>query len=377
MSTRGIIAFAKDSRHPELWEGRYHHSDSYPIDLGAYLFAAFRGYFKYDFVAMRQYLFEAHPAGYSTIVGADLSLPCGYSYDYAVGYEKDANGNSDFSKPTPQGARCFCHGARSEEENTYTQSDDAGVSDAEWLYVLTNVEYTIELRVSRPIATGGTNSDEDAAYRWEEVARIDLFEKDPDWGKVQCGDNLERCTHIAVHHFPELSGTSMKCLSTRTFLGRCELNERDAYAFKIAGHRYIPTGSSSSGNDKRGTDVWVASVKPENSLKYQDHLIPRGLKDYSLHWGGGFKVYDGGTTFDIIVSRRDRKTGKQVPYKGVMYLYPPTIKEPIRLFAELRDKLLRQVEGGQGTEELSTRSGLALMLSTGRLFRDEERLTAN
>lgn len=91
MSTRAAIARpAADGG----WEGRYHHFDGYPTGLGKALFDLYHGHFNRDVRAMQKFLIDDHPAGWSSIIGTDFTLPPGFN-----------RGNQP---------KCYCHGDRSE-----------------------------------------------------------------------------------------------------------------------------------------------------------------------------------------------------------------------------------------------------------------------
>lgn len=85
-------------------EGRYHHWDAYPRGLGKALWDAYHGHFDRDWVAMVALMIDDHPAGWSTICGADLSMSPGFRENTTL---------IDFDKP--HGPECYCHGDRSQE----------------------------------------------------------------------------------------------------------------------------------------------------------------------------------------------------------------------------------------------------------------------
>jgi hypothetical protein len=78
MGTRGIIAKPEG----DGWAGRYHHWDSYPSGLGATLIELHADHFAGDVDAMIAYLIDGEPVGWSTINGADWSLPKGWHNRY-------------------------------------------------------------------------------------------------------------------------------------------------------------------------------------------------------------------------------------------------------------------------------------------------------
>jgi len=117
MSTRSIIA----RQVGDGWTGRYHHSDGYPTGVGNALLAHIRGHFAGDVRAAMAYLIDQHPAGWQSIVGANLRLAPGFG------------GGFRFNVHRPQ---CYCHGDRDEEEDTRTQDNLSQYWDIDFLYVI-------------------------------------------------------------------------------------------------------------------------------------------------------------------------------------------------------------------------------------------------
>lgn len=371
MATRSIIAFAMDSAHPDKWVGRYHHSDGYPSGLGRYLFGAFKNHFQGDIRAAYKLLFEDHPAGFSCLLGCNLSLPAGYVNDRESLYEKGPDGRADWFKPIPHGAICYCHGDRHEDAAEYTHEDEP---DLPYLYVFTNVGYTVELRVFE-MQTLSSNAKGEDVYTWVKIAALDMAGPEPNWGTVECGEQYERCSHVADYHFPELAGTSMAGLSVGKFLGREPLDAHDAIAYEIKGKRFESRGSGSAATDSKGVPVWVAVVKPVNGATLRD--VPLYLRNFRSYWGSSeHKVFKDGS-FNVIVEKtvatRTCANGERKPYRGVRFVYPPTLKEPIAVFAELRKKFT--ADGNQQAAEELNGSALASVLAAGRLFRDEDKVT--
>lgn len=331
MSTRGIIA---RETGPGKFEGRYHHSDSYPEGLGAALYEAYNGHFKQDAVAMLKYLVDDHAAGWSFILGADYSLPPGYLEDHSAGYGKTPDGELDWSKPIPHGPRCYCHGDRHEESTPMlTDTEEAGT---EWAYAI-NAD-THEMCVYTP----KWNEKVSEFTGYELIATVDMRGPEPDWDRIQCGEKLERCTHYAYHHFPELSGTSMERLGTAAFLGT-EKPER-AYAYIVRGNTWIATGNGSRKEhwNKKGYSetVWEELVYLEGEKHNRINLITRVEKD-----------------------------GKMKSAPGVKSLYPPTLKDPIAVFAEMRKSA--KPESEEPADRKLPKYDSLLYFVTGRKFREE------
>src|SRR5260370_22621399 len=168
MSTRAAIAQWTNKPKKE-WAGRYHHWDGYPTALGATLFHLVRDKTIGGLGATLQALMHDHPAGWSTINGANWRRRPGYEdHDkerckkcgrrnwehYAQHYTGPALGERletilaalppakadrirgkeefvlwhsfehDFERPKrPQ---CYCHGDRHEDPWDVTQSTAAG-----------------------------------------------------------------------------------------------------------------------------------------------------------------------------------------------------------------------------------------------------------
>lgn len=160
MSTRSVIARPAG----DGFAGRYHHFDGYPTGLGKTLWDLYRDRYAEDLEAMTAELIDAHPAGWSSINGADWSLEpgfvnrseyscaaCGVSSsahyrqslpdDHPLRHPAPGTGQSylladhapeEPVRPTPP--MCYCHGDRSESEHLITSwGDDGGT---EWAYVL-------------------------------------------------------------------------------------------------------------------------------------------------------------------------------------------------------------------------------------------------
>ena len=99
--------------------GVYHHWDSYPSELGATLWGLYHGFFGGDVDAMTAFLIDEHPAGWSSIIGADFTAPAGFGL-------------------TTDGPVCYCHGERSEEPAPIEILGFEALAhdDLEWVYVL-------------------------------------------------------------------------------------------------------------------------------------------------------------------------------------------------------------------------------------------------
>jgi hypothetical protein len=220
MGTRGVIARAAG----DGFAGRYHHWDSYPEGLGKALWDLAHGRFRNDLEGMMRFLIDEHPAGWSTIVGADFSqtpgfhesakeedvcLTCGkpnwtHYYQY---YEKHgmvvppegkkqieegrgyvALGHS-FKGQTYANAQCYCHGDRADDEQLLTEKN-ASASGCEYAYVFSTKNGGIMTVLSSYSNDGskmiGMFGMGDPDAHWRILAQVELDGPDPDW------NNLER-----------------------------------------------------------------------------------------------------------------------------------------------------------------------------------------
>ena len=219
MGTRAVIA---RSTGFGTYKGVYHHWDGYPSGLGAELFRlATSKKYKGKLEKLTEYVLDKHSAGWSSL------MPL-----------------SETKKP-----ECFCHPKRrraaDKTPNWFTEENIIG-SDIEYVYVIDEVNNFMHvIDVHGEMATN--------------VVKFDAPE--PDWKIVQCGKNLERCTHMAYYHFPEVENTSMRNLSTEAYLGRRPLGFRDVIAVKYQGIRYEMTGSGRRSHmDRNSTAMWLSSV---------------------------------------------------------------------------------------------------------------------
>lgn len=164
MSTRSVIARATAGG----FTGVYHHWDGYPSGLGATLFELFNGHFKRNLPNMLKYLIDDHPAGWSTINGADFNLAPGY-------------GSS--------GPQCYCHGGRSEEPQKCTERNSQGCG-CEWAYVFRKVGGvpTMDILSSyhpeggKMIGMFGCGNPD---AKWYRVASVDLTASEPNWKAIE------------------------------------------------------------------------------------------------------------------------------------------------------------------------------------------------
>jgi len=168
MGTRGVIA-RQTGEHS--FKGRYHHWDSYPTGLGATLYDLARTQFAGDVPRMLKVLLDEHPAGWSTINGADFSQPPGFEED---GFKT-------------KGPHCYCHGGRHEDGFEHTEETASG-SGCEYAYVFTDGGRMLVLSSycedgNKMIGFFGSG-DENAT--WKIIGDVDLTsDTPPDWEKME------------------------------------------------------------------------------------------------------------------------------------------------------------------------------------------------
>lgn len=210
MSTRGAIARVAG---PKSFVGVYHHWDAYPSGLGKGLFELYNGHFERDLPAMMKALVDDHPAGWSTILGADWSLPAGfrdtemmpclicdkpswahYRQQYKAMKRRVPKGapegvlvlghTPERDYDAPHGPLCYCHGSRSEEANEITE---ANASDCGVEYAYAFEEDGRVMHILSSYCEDGTKmigmfgfGDPDAV--WKGIGTVDLDGDEPDWG---------------------------------------------------------------------------------------------------------------------------------------------------------------------------------------------------
>ena len=268
MSTRGIIARTTD--HKGGFRGVYNHFDSYPRRMGPRLLGLLHDKYKGDLGKMLINIIDKHPAGWSQV-----------------------------------GTECYCHPKRDREpepadwrtDETFDRKD----TDIEWLWVFDEEKKVLHVTDVRNNTDAGTvilGNDTDAEM----------------WGRIECGQDLERCSHYAWVHFPELKGSN---LTTQTWLGRQLFEFHDAYAFIVNGKRYKATGSG-------GHSDWMfgrlsQSVREEVFASHHPCWIA------SVQAKNGRRL-----TIPVASIERDR-TGREGyrPYKGVTWVFPPTSVTPL------------------------------------------------
>ena len=208
MSTRSAIA-RLTSRDPLAFEGRYHHWDGYPSGLGRTLWHLYHTHFGRDLSAMLTVLLDRHPAGWSTIVGADFSQEAGFQELRLCGDVKaDEPVLDDPCGSVPHAAppQCYCHGERSEAAWEVTQENASG-SGCEYVYAFlptSEQEPDRMLILCSYIASGqkmvGMFGMGDPQAQWRVLAEVLLQDVEPDWDRLdaQAWDAISSVESAAV-----------------------------------------------------------------------------------------------------------------------------------------------------------------------------------
>ncbi len=183
MSTPGTIA-RLSGLAPLHFYGRYHHWESYPSGLGRALRSLYHGHFQCDLGALLRVLLDEHPAGWSSIVGADFDLLPATEGGAAASQEHLPPGASQGFMPV-----CYCHGygERTEPDWEVTQAN-ASWSGCEWAYAFVTAprpEHEVMLVLSSYLRSGqkmvGSFGEGDSAALWAIVALVALNGAEPDW----------------------------------------------------------------------------------------------------------------------------------------------------------------------------------------------------
>ena len=189
MSTRGAIARLTGVTPPRF-RGRYHHWDSYPTGLGHTLWTLYHGHFGRDLRALLHVLLDEHPAGWSTLNGADFSLRPGFT-------ELANRGTEEEDKARGIAPECYCHGDRAEEAWEVTQANAAG-SGCEWAYAFApghDPQHDVMLILSSYRPSGqkmiGFFGQGDPDSIWATVGVVALSGAEPDWEQFEQAQPLD------------------------------------------------------------------------------------------------------------------------------------------------------------------------------------------
>lgn len=226
MSTRSVIA----RKNGTGFTGVYHHWDGYPSGLGATLFELRNKHFKGDTAAMLAFLIDEHPAGWSTINGADFLYPpstgsndnikpcdlCGKpTWAHYRQYWGGANGGN-FGKGSTEWKACgkpaqpegtetlvYGHPAKRPEKDephgpVYTRGEASEMNErnasdcgCEYAYVFDG-NGTMLIQSSYCDPNGKHSSQKmigafgcgDPKATWKTIAVVNLDGTEPDWDKI-------------------------------------------------------------------------------------------------------------------------------------------------------------------------------------------------
>jgi hypothetical protein len=275
MSTNSVLARPTGDGG---WEGRCCHWNGAPTHQARVLLELVAGA-DGDVDQIRHYLIDQH-TGWSTL-GGDQSQPTDY---VPVAEIPDITHDPEGWKRHQRRNQCYCHGDRHERGPLVHSSDPP---DVPWVYVLEDP--TLRILYGRPWGERQLPA---------EVARLP-------WGvpadqaallAVECGQDLQRCQHIAGVHFPELDGTPSAGLGTGKWLGREPLGLHDVAEVLVGGRRFTVHGGR----------------------------LERHGSGYGNRWFGYLRDADG-RSMELPIAQLD--DGRHQPTPGVMWLYPPTQAE--------------------------------------------------
>jgi hypothetical protein len=212
MSTRSAIA----RPNGDGFTGVYHHWDGYPSGLGRTLFRLFRDQTIGSVGHTLDFLIDKHPAGWSTINGADWRYSGHYDREYEIceecgrpswqhyrqNYESRGLPKPNGTGPAAAPAWVFGHGptnhddapkpaeSYSEREAWEVTEKNAAGSGCEWAYVIDEQAGTMRV-LSSYWPEDGTNlagakmigmfGMGKADAEWREVALIYLDSNEPNW----------------------------------------------------------------------------------------------------------------------------------------------------------------------------------------------------
>lgn len=121
MATRSIIGVYTNIAERQ-WRGTYHHWDGYPSGLGKELWSIYHRYYEGILSALVEYLIDANPHGWSSIVRCDFTQrPSWLNWSEKQAYY-------DENRPIPPQS----YKARGEEPDPLDETSDRG---HEWAYV--------------------------------------------------------------------------------------------------------------------------------------------------------------------------------------------------------------------------------------------------
>lgn len=237
MSTRSIIATPRG----DGWQGRYFHSDGYPTWNGRVLWELVQ---RDGLETVTDTLLMKH-GGWSTLDNRE-------GHDQLTDYNSDGRfvgvpgyGIAYTSEPHP--LYDMKHGQCSLDD--WIKSSDKGWVGTEWLYVLSPGGLVVAKVGYR--TKGGEYAIPCGIFPWNGV--------EPDWAKVECGENYETCCHMAFAHIDDLPEDAQR-LSMREWLGLEPVRTPSHVLFE--GVRLKITGSGSRRDATViSPAVWIGDVE--------------------------------------------------------------------------------------------------------------------
>lgn len=210
MGTRGVIA----KPDGDGWKGRYHHWDSYPSGLGLALLKGYDELGSAD--ELVRVLVDEETVGWSTICGADLTLPKGwhdrsdpnglcalceapmwrhYAQYYPEGGPDDPMVNGarrkglihpdqivqlghSFEDKPPTSNPPQSYSARGETGDQWITSQDEDVAGTEWVYVITSAGLMVWEGDLGMFGCGGGNFRGRGLVRWGDADAMRALEGD-------------------------------------------------------------------------------------------------------------------------------------------------------------------------------------------------------
>lgn len=157
MSTRSLIGIYSD-KGDGTWRATYHHWDGYPSGLGKTLWDIYHNFYPGALPAMMEFIVDAHPEGWSTLVGSDFTKrPTWLDVPDRMNMAKD-------ELPPPRAYKY-----RGEGPNPADQDSDFG---QEWAYVFDLSEYTMTI-----LAWVGKGENLNYVHK----ATVPMDGTEPDW----------------------------------------------------------------------------------------------------------------------------------------------------------------------------------------------------
>ena len=259
MSTRWIIA----EQQGDGWRGRYVHNSGYP------------GY------TVGQ-LLELHERFDSTEQMIDVLVHQHTSWSYV-----DREGSTEDTMT------CHCHVADEKisgpgpvdlDDPKWWFTHEDHDCDMEWAYVLNDRGFSVFSNEGEWLFVG--------VIPWGSAPDSELL------GRLECGENYERCEHYASVHFPEAGDLR---IGTKTWLGLEEFSLHDATHVIVKGRTYRLTGSGS-----------IERRSPFSRSRSKSPYTHRWLSTVEDEYGGRIQL----------CTEHHLKNGTIKPAPGVTHVYP-------------------------------------------------------